>query len=229
MKIFEIKHLVTGKLLFKFETRSLKLCVEAAVSASTDLRDAYLRVANLRDADLQGADLRSADLQGADLRGADLQGADLQGADLQGAYLQGADLRGAYLQGAYLRSADLQGADLRGADLQGADLRSADLQGAYLQGADLRGAYLQGAYLQGAYLRDGTEIKDTPIQVIGGHYDVIIFDEHMKIGCEFHPIKSWLSYKTERIAEMDGSTALKYWKAWKKPLKALCRANGRGL
>ena len=184
MKIFEIKHLVTGKLLFKFETRSLKLCVEAAVSASTDLRDAYLRVANLRDADLQGADLRSADLQGA---------------------------------------------DLRGADLQGADLRSADLQGAYLQGADLRGAYLQGAYLQGAYLRDGTEIKDTPIQVIGGHYDVIIFDEHMKIGCEFHPIKSWLSYKTERIAEMDGSTALKYWKAWKKPLKALCRANGRGL
>jgi uncharacterized protein YjbI with pentapeptide repeats len=116
---FEIKHRVSGSALFSVETKSLKLCVEAAVKSGADLRGAYLAGAYLTGADLAGADLRvaylaGAYLTGADLAGADLRVADLRGADLTGAYLAGADLRGADLRGAYLRGADLRGA--RGAN-----------------------------------------------------------------------------------------------------------------
>ena len=71
----EIKHIVTGAILF--------------AHAGANLRGANLRGANLRGADLYGADLRGADLYGADLYGADLYGADLRGADLYGADLYG--------------------------------------------------------------------------------------------------------------------------------------------
>ncbi len=118
--ICEIKHHFSGAVLFSLETKSLKLCLEAAVK--------------------RGAHLRGAHLRGADLRGAHLRGAHLRGAHLEGAYLRGAHLRGADLEGA-----DLRGADLRGAHLRGADLRGAHLRGAYLEGADLRGAHLRGA------------------------------------------------------------------------------------
>ena len=111
----EIRHRVTGKVLFKAKASTVREAVLAAVKVG-----AYL--------------------SGADLRGAYLSGADLRGADLRGAYLSGADLRGAYLSGAYLSGAYLRGAYLRGAYLSGADLRGADLSGAYLSGAYLRGA-----------------------------------------------------------------------------------------
>ena len=81
----EIKHWITGAVLFSLECGGVREAVIKAVA---------------QRADLQGADLQGADLQGADLRGADLRGAYLQGADLRGADLQGADLRGAYLRGA---------------------------------------------------------------------------------------------------------------------------------
>jgi hypothetical protein len=114
---YEIKHRWSGAVMFTGRFGSLRLCVEAAFVAKTDLRNT-----NLRGAYLSGADLRGADLSGADLSGAYLSGADLRGAYLRGADLNGADLRGAYLSGAYLRFAYLSGADLRGADLRGADL-----------------------------------------------------------------------------------------------------------
>ena len=113
----QIKHRITGSVLFECDKESIKLAVEFAVS--------------------QKADLRGADLSGADLRCADLSGADLSGADLRGAYLSGADLRCAYLSGADLRCANLSGADLRCANLSGADLSGADLSGADLSGEKL--------------------------------------------------------------------------------------------
>lgn len=44
--IFEIKHRIAGRILFSLETKSLKLCVEAAVKSGAnlsgaDLSDAY--------------------------------------------------------------------------------------------------------------------------------------------------------------------------------------------
>ncbi len=99
MKI-EIKHRITGRVLFSHETESLKLCDEAAVKSKADLMGHYLKGADLMGADLRGADLKGADLLGADLWDANLRGADLWGANLRGADLLGADLRGADLWGA---------------------------------------------------------------------------------------------------------------------------------
>ena len=60
MKLFEIKHRISGSVLFSLKTETLKLTLEAAVKAETDLRGAYLTGADLRGADLRGADLRGA-------------------------------------------------------------------------------------------------------------------------------------------------------------------------
>lgn len=104
---FEIKHRLTGSILFALECGSLKLCLEAAVRSGVDLRGADLHGANLHGANLYAADLYDADLRGCNLHDADLHDADLRDADLRGANLYAADLHGV----------DLHGADLRGADL----------------------------------------------------------------------------------------------------------------
>ena len=102
--MIEIKCRFTGLVLYSHDGDSLKIAVQAAVSAGACLSGAYLS-----GADLSGADLRGACLSGAYLSGAYLSGAYLSGADLSGAYLSGADLSGAYLSGAYLSGADLSG------------------------------------------------------------------------------------------------------------------------
>jgi len=142
-----------------------------------------------------------------DLRDADLRDADLTGADLTGADLTGADLRGA----------DLTGADLTGADLRGADLTGADLTGAYLTGADLTGADLTGAKYA------DFEINKTPVLISNLKYEIIIFDNHMKIGCELHTHSQWSKFTQKEIIEKDGKEALKWWKIWKEPLLLMCK------
>ncbi len=98
--------------------------------------------------------------------------------------------------------------------------------GAYLSGADLRGADLSGAYLRGA---DGEKIKLKliPLQILGLRWDILIFDAHMKIGCEFHAIKEWSSFDDKRINDMD-SFALEFWKKSKGFIMNFCKENGRG-
>ena len=207
---------IFGNLLYASDSENIKDAVEKAVKAN-----AYLHDANLRGAYLRGAYLYGADLLGANLRGADLYGANLYGANLYGAYLHGANLYGA----------NLYGADLRGAYLLGADLRGADLRGAYLYGANLRGADLHGANLYGAnlYDADGEKIiiEKVPIQILTDTYDIIIFDAHMQIGCEFHLLSDWWGFSNKRISEMDGTKARRFWELWKAPLKEICKANGR--
>ena len=86
---FEIKHRISGDILFSVKTESLRLAVGLAVKAG---------------ADLGGADLRGADLSGAYLRDAYLRDAYLSDADLRGANLRGADLRDAKGINKYLTS-----------------------------------------------------------------------------------------------------------------------------
>ncbi|ECX6355947.1 pentapeptide repeat-containing protein [Salmonella enterica subsp. enterica serovar Muenchen] len=172
---------------------------------------ANLLGANLRDADLYGANLRDADLRGADLRDANLYGANLldanlRGADLYGANLRGADLYGANLYGANLRDANLRGANLRGADLYGADLYGANLRGADLYGANLRGADLYGADLYGANLPDLTFV------ILGEKYFISITNgECVRAGCQNHTVEEWRKYSKQKIAEMGGRKALKFY------------------
>ena len=153
----------------------------------------------------------------ANLRGADLREADLRESDLSVANLYGADLRGADLRGADLRGADLSVANLYGADLRGADLSVADLRGANLYGADLRGADLYGAKYGDVIL------KGTPFQIYTNIYYVLIFHEHIKIGCEFHSTKEWENFTDKEILAMDGKKALSFWKKWKATILQMAK------
>jgi uncharacterized protein YjbI with pentapeptide repeats len=111
MNKIEIKCRFSGNVLFSHEAdnNSMRITLEAAVSAGANLAGAYLAGANL-----DGAYLAGANLAGANLAGANLAGAYLDGAYLDGANLAGANLAGAYLAGAYLAGANLDGAYLDG-------------------------------------------------------------------------------------------------------------------
>ena len=161
-------------------------------------------------ADLEGAYLEEAYLRGAYLNGANLKGTNLRGANLEGAKLKGAYLEGAYLRGAYLRGANLERAYLKGANLEGAYLEGADLRGAYLEGAHLEGAKLKGTNLENATYGEGVAISAAPLQISGLEWEIIIFDNHMKIGCELHPIAEWATFKDTRIKLMNFH-AIAFW------------------
>jgi len=51
---------------------------------------------------------------------------------------------------------------------------------------------------------------------------VTILDTHMQIGCELHSFDEWSAFDDKRIAEMDGWGALRFWRANKAALMALC-------
>ena len=94
----------------------------------------------------------------------------------------------------------------------------ADLSGAYLRGANLRGADLRGASFG-----EGVTAEQGVLQLIGLRWDVIIFDAHMRIGCQMHPLSDWASFDDRRIAEMDGVHALRFWRQHKSALLTLAQ------
>ena len=147
-------------------------------------------------ADLSGANLRGENLSGANLSGANLRYANLRYADLRYANLSDANLSGANLSGANLSGANLSGANLRGADLSGANLSGANLSGADLFYADLRGANLFGSNL---------------IIYQSGLWPAYIQEDTIRIGCQYHSVKSWESFTDEEISKMHDD-ALRYWK-----------------
>jgi len=213
VETFEIKDRFTGEVKYSADSESLKIAVEQAIKERIDLANAYL----------DGANLKRANLAGANLNGANLDGANLEGAYLDGAYLDGANLKRANLNGANLDGANLKRANLDGAYLDGANLKRANLAGANLNGATLDGAYLANANLDGVIIRNDTIISLIPIQISGAHWDIIIWDEHMQIGCEFHSFDDWFSFDDRRILEMNGKTALIFWHEWKDPLQQICK------
>ncbi len=108
MKI-EIKSRFTGNVLFAHdaEENSIKITLQAALSANANLYGANLHGANLRGANLYGANLYGADLRGANLYDANLYDANLYGANLHGADLRGANLYDANLYGDKLKKIPL--------------------------------------------------------------------------------------------------------------------------
>ncbi|HII0648431.1 TPA: pentapeptide repeat-containing protein [Salmonella enterica subsp. enterica serovar Yopougon] len=122
-----------------------------------------------------------------------------------------ADLCGANLRGANLCDANLCGADLCGANLRGANLCGANLCGANLRGANLCGANLRGANLCGADLRDAN-LPDLTFVILGEKYFISITNgEYVRAGCQNHTVEEWRKYSKQKIAEMDGRKALKFY------------------
>jgi uncharacterized protein YjbI with pentapeptide repeats len=158
---------------------------------------------------------------GASLVGARLDGASLDGASLDGARLDGASLVGARLDGASLVGARLVGARLDGASLVGARLVGARLDGARLDGARLDGASLDSASLVGATYGKAT-LKNGIFQFLGKYWPVLIFDAHIKIGCQLHSTDEWDAFTDEEISEMS-SNALEFWRENKTLIIGLAR------
>ena len=123
------------------------------------------------------------------------------------ANLTGANLAGANLAGANLAWANLTGANLDGANLDGANLAWANLDGANLDGAlDILAATGNGNHLK-------TIFCDT--------YQIAYTSSFLQIGCEKHLIQEWWEFDEKRIFEMDGKSALSWWKRWKPVLQQI--------
>ena len=109
--------------------------------------------------------------------------------------------------------ADLSGADLNCADLRHADLRHADLNCADLRHADLSDADLRGANLSDADLVSCSGNRNQIRSIfISEYYAITYTSEIMQIGCERHSFDDWWSFDDKRILEMDGKSALKFWR-----------------
>ena len=60
------------------------------------------------------------------------------------------------------------------------------------------------------------DARVSPVVITGLNYVITITDKHIKIGCEFHLITEWKKFSDKRILEMDGKSALTFWKNHKK-------------
>ena len=170
--------------------------------------------------------VKAAIKAGYDLRGSNLSYSDLRGSNLSDSLLRGSDLRGSNLKGSILRGSDLNYSNLRGSNLSYSDLRGSNLSYSDLSYSDLRGSKLSGSILSCSNGKR-IKIKKTPLQILGLQWPVIIFDSHMKIGCEFHSIKEWDKFNNDSINYM-GSNALEFWKQNKSAIMIFCEANERG-
>ena len=84
-------------------------------------------------------------------------------------------------------------------------------------------ADLRDADLRGASFDEGVTAEQGVLHLLGLRWDVIIFDAHMRIGCEMHPLSDWVSFDDRRIAEMDGAHALRFWRQHKSALLTLAQ------
>ena len=141
--------------------------------------------------------------------------ANLHNADLSDADLQNADLRNADLSDADLSDADLQNADLRNANLRNANLSNANLSNANLGGANLWDANLCDANLCDAKLWNAHGLNDCVKCIQIDTYAIAYTSDVMQIGCECHSISEWAEFNDKRILEMDGKTALRWWRKYK--------------
>ena len=198
MSKFEIRHLSTGRVIYKDEADSFSVLVKAAVHARVSLSGANLYGVDLSGANLSHADLYGVDLSGANLSHADLTGANLSGASLSGSSLSRADLRDACLchtnlSDVNLTRANLSRANLYRAKLSGASLYRADLTGANLSRADLYGASLYGANLYGANLYGAS--------LYGANNADLIFAQ-LSIVPEHGPFFAWKKCRNEILARL---------------------------
>ena len=152
------------------------------------------------------ANLTRANLNGANLTRANLNSVNLYGANLNDANLEGANLTNANLTCANLTRANLDSVNLYGAKLNGANLTRANLFSANLDFANLNGASGNLNNLKSVFC-------DT--------YPVTYTAEVMQIGCQCHKLEDWWSFDDARIIEMEGKTALKWWRTWKPILQQI--------
>ncbi len=159
----------------------------------------------------------------------DLSCANMAGANMADAYMAGANMAGANMAGANMAGANMADAYMAGANMAGANMADAYMAGANMADAYMADANMAGANMAGAKWSAGIILKRAPVQISGlGPWMITLLDHHMQIGCELHSFADWQGFDDRRIAAMDGSKALRFWKQNKDAILALAAADGRG-
>ena len=112
-------------------------------------------------------------------------------------------------------------ANLTHANLTCANLTRANLTRANLYGANLTRANLTHANLDCANLDGASGNLNNLKSVFCDTYPVTYTAEVMQIGCQCHKLEDWWSFDDARIIEMEGKTALKWWRTWKPILQQI--------
>ena len=102
-----------------------------------------------------------------------------------------------------------------------ANLTNANLTRASLNRANLTRANLTHANLTHANLDGASGNLNNIKSVFCDTYPVTYTAEVMQIGCQCHKLEDWWSFDDARIIEMEGKTALKWWRTWKPILQQI--------
>ena len=106
-------------------------------------------------------------------------------------------------------------------DTNGKEGSHANLANANLANANLDGVNLHGVNLHGANLNGASGNLNNLKSVFCDTYPVTYTAEVMQIGCQCHKLEDWWSFDDARIIEMEGKTALKWWRTWKPILQQI--------
>ena len=117
--------------------------------------------------------------------------------------------------------ANLTHANLACVNLAHANLTRANLYGANLIRANLTHANLTHANLDCATLDGASGNLNNLKSVFCDTYPVTYTAEVMQIGCQCHKLEDWWSFDDARIIEMEGKTALRWWRTWKPILQQI--------
>lgn len=171
-----IKSAATGKILYASGARTVKNCLEEAVSKGINLDYADLRHANLSGANLDDARLRHARFDHANLSGANLSEAILDGGSFHNAALHSACLslssaRNCRFDGALFGATEIAGAVL---DFCRFSTYSA-FSLSFIDCASMKGCVFTNAG------KITSQMSTPPIVISGLEYPVALMDDHLMI------------------------------------------------
>jgi len=205
--ILQIKHRVTGAVLFEGEYDTIKALVETAVKLGIDLSYADLKYVDLSDTNLKGIKLRYSNLFESNLSGADVSYSDVSYSNLIGVDLRCTDLSCSKLERVKLSKAKLWGtifnyAILRYANMSGTNMRDTELKNTDLHGVNFRGA-----------IGNMSEVGSMRLEP----FNVTFTKDFLQIDCEGHSVEEWKNFSDEEIDNMN-SHLLTFWKRWKETI-----------
>ena len=183
-----------GKTLFQCAADTVREALILAAATRVNLKHAHLEEAYLYKATLDRIQLPGACLEAAVLEDASFIYANLKNTDFCGANLRNADFTCAHLYGASFRNADLTNVNFQFANLTNIDWHC--------------------AILNGTNYGPGIPMTKPPAQITGFRWNILIFDKHIKIGCQIHPTKSWAKFHDGTINSMS-IYALDFWRKHK--------------
>ncbi|HEY9300940.1 MAG TPA: pentapeptide repeat-containing protein [Phormidium sp.] len=211
----------------QYPLETLKEMVRKADNGTPqDFSYQYMRELELDyDTNEKRSDLSGCNLGFANLSNMELGGVMFSQCNLRGANLSGSSLRSGYLDNANLTDANLENCVLVDQFIDLTNFTNANLSGANLDdshiGSDCTwdGVNLSGAYY-GCDKKTGVKIMmERPPLIVDDIYsitnhsetylefNIYVFDAYIRIGCQTHSYKDWLTFDQKKIEDLGGNRA----------------------